>query len=1612
MHECITESAFLANAEVDSMRGVIDGGVDAGIKISTSRVEIEKVQEEIRLELDCREERLRELEFLEKGGDPLDFNFSHTVSVSVQSTSLTDQHLEQIVTSQAKDCCASTALRLRHGETVENFGKPEDTNCEANSGDNLLLFDGENKLIKDKNSKSRGTKNTVVPSEFLTRGGGADKASVAENSAIFRPYARRNRSKSCRDGARSASMDVAHPHNKQASPHLRPVTRDVKGSLSEANGKDQTLSSICKLKSSDRFSDGVLHNIDSIHCVEAVGLPTEDKLTNALHSGKKERAIYAQTNGDLFGSGKDHEEPRDSTVCSAGIEAEEGIALTNPVALLSDATTPQHNGVACQTDGLDSSEKIICTQKQGDKCADRVNDEFNEKFREPVLLSGEDNKPVTQDPVEIKTSPKPVGPGSFFIGDDGTDHDNRSCSTVKVEGDEDLEKRSMIPEMAGVFENQHNMIDRNCNSLKFEMAGAQNFTKASLDKVSGSVPSRKDAIANDNNLPDPKACNKQLADKMVEESVLAEAKIIQAKRKRMAELSMRSLPLENCEKSHWDFLLEEVAWLANDFIQERLWKMNAAAQISRKTALSSHLRDQKQMPVRRMKFVARSMAKAVMEFWHTSELLVNDSSNSTREIVAPGGSSLLEPQSPCNSLALKSYALRFLRFNSSTVPSFEAEEPATLNSMHDLGMQETSGESCITEDDLFYAIPPGAMECYKTSIESFVSQCEKNCSLQKADDATKYDANDGEEIVKENGYDEDEGESSTQYLPGTVEWSKASKFPHKKQKGAQKPALMVKRPASQNVVSIPTKRMRTASRQRVLGSSIGVDAVNMLAMNKADTSSGDTNPYQDDQRSLHGGSQIQRSLEMESSADFGKFFPVDSGEISTKHKKKKKAKDMNSSYEQRSLRESAILDDIGGHSKRRLDSHHLDSNGSNGLFGQHRNKKLKVLMLKSENVLDYGAPTTGSMPSPAASQMSNMPNATEYKKLIANRDRLRQAKVTKLPIPVSGSGSDWTSFEEQALVVLVHDMGPNWELVSDALNSTLLLKRIYRGPKECKEKHKALMDQTAGDGADSADDSGSSQPYPSTMPGIPKGSARQLFQRLHAPMEQDTVKSHFEKIIMIEQKQHHRRTQYDSHDQKHITPHNSHMIAVSQVSPNNLDGGFLTPLDHIDAMMSSPDALALGYQSPQSNGFANQSSLPSVLPPSGANSIYQGSVGTAVGNSIASPSGPLSHRNGRYSVSRPSMATDDKQRIQRLNPMFSGGNIQQSTMPVSGSHPLADQLGARRLQGGNVIGMVNGFNSRGMPMSRPGFQGLSSPTTLDSAAVLSPGMVGRPSLEMQSAIGSSQVNSMQRPMDNSHQIRPGQSLEHHRQMMVPELQMRSSQAISGSNAIYTSQAGLSSAQTYSVHPQQKNQMSLQQSHDVINPHHAHLRAPNNAIGSQHSAYARLVKERQLQQQMLQHQQQFSASNSMTSQAQRHLPVTMQNAPQVQPQSSLAVSHSSPSPSSPMTPIHSQLQQTHHLPPHGLIRDSQTGASNLPSQVIKQRQRHPQHQQQPVRLDTAHQRQQLQSQQHGKQLKEEGTMNQNVTVDQYNLNGQSHSLVGQSADKIDQELQIHGSQNST
>lgn len=167
----------------------------------------------------------------------------------------------------------------------------------------------------------------------------------------------------------------------------------------------------------------------------------------------------------------------------------------------------------------------------------------------------------------------------------------------------------------------------------------------------------------------------------------------------------------------------------------------------------------------------------------------------------------------------------------------------------------------------------------------------------------------------ESVYEEDEGETSTYYLGGGFDGNKSSKFTQKKRKnlmkshnvrsyelgadvpygnysnGSHQSMLLGKRPAnSLNVGYIPTKRIRTASRQRVV-STFGAGAAGSLQVPaKTDASSGDTNSFQDDQSTLHGGFHIQKSMEVESAGEFEKQLPYDCAETSAKPKKKKKPK--------------------------------------------------------------------------------------------------------------------------------------------------------------------------------------------------------------------------------------------------------------------------------------------------------------------------------------------------------------------------------------------------------------------------------------------------------------------------------------------------------------------------------------------------------------------------------------------------------------------------------------------------------------------------------------------------------------------------------------------------
>ncbi|KAF3435970.1 hypothetical protein FNV43_RR23062 [Rhamnella rubrinervis] len=1723
MHGCSSGSTLLVNAEVDSMGGVVDGGIGIGLKTSPRRAAIEKAQAELRQEYDVREERRRELEFLEKGGNPLDFKFGNAASVSVQSTSLTDQNPEQFVTSEAKGSFALTASP--HGDSVESSGRPGGpTVCEPNSADNLLLFDGDNDLPEaERNSLHPSRRNSIAPSEQSSQMDGTQNAKESEDSAIVRPYARRNRSRSNREGARSNSTEMVRSRGGQGSSlPVRSSSRETKGMVFEANNqKDQNIPSVSNLKSASSNGDVVPKVVISDKRLDmdmdldgsqphklSVG-PTngsmhESKLDIVAPRSLQESQDNQPSQTDvqqipiLIASGEPDIGEKDHMVSAV---LEPCVAITSSIK--NETTTVQSNGIsnlksenkvvlnevqnnsaAVGTKGLDSESS--CTQtsvgldvhNDSDMCTNtRKVDSNGNTMEQTSDVEGTPN-PSGGEMEKEKNEEKAVDGGAAIADNHSSLCQNHSgnVSTVKIEEDmaatrpeSDIEIK-LLSSSEGVDKGDH-VLSETDRKVDHKPDSNANFEED--NRCTGRLQHHQDISMHE--LPETALSGKDSATDMEHQACSGNG--LKAKRKRISELSVRSLPLDNQRKSHWDFVLEEMAWLANDFAQERLWKKTAAAQICRGAAFSSRLRFEEQHQHWKLKEVAHVLSKAVLQFWHSAEVNLNGDDPSVcpekceYSLVGSVGvdrnevskdknqesnmepSNELELQCPRKNLAVavQGYAMRFLKYNRSLGHSLQEEAPATPDKIFDSGILEMSWEDHLTEESLFYTVPAGAMESYRKSIESHLVQCERTgSSMQEEVETSMYDAVVADYGFQENAYVEDEGETSTYYLHGGFEGSKSSKSVQKKRKHSvksytvksfepgsdlpyghctttiQQPMLLGKRPGSLNVGPAMPKRMRTASRQRVL-SPFGPAATGSAHVQmKTDASSGDTNSFQDDQSTLNGGSQFQKSVEVESVGDFDKQLPYDCAETSMKPKKKKKAKHLGSTYELGWQVDSAMHNDQRDNSRKRLE--HFESNGTSGLYIQHSAKKPKIFKQSLDNTFDNITTMTGSIPSPVASQ-NNMSNTSKFIKLIGGRDRGRKTKSLKISAGQSGSGSPWSLYEDQALVVLVHDMGQNWELISDAINSTLQLKCIFRKAKECKERHKILMDKSAGDGADSAEDSGSSQPYPSTLPGIPKGSARQLFQRLQEPMEEDTLKSHFDKIIKIRQKQHFRRSQNENQDPKQLAQvHNSHVMALSQVHPNNLNGGFLTPLDLCDATASSPDVHPIGYQGSHTSGIAlsNQGAVASLLP-SGANSSLQGSSGMVLGGNLSSPSSAHSAtiRDGRYSVPRAtSLPVDEQQRLQQYNQMLSGRNVQQSNLSVPGGLSGADR-GVRMLPGGNGMGMMCGM-SRSMPISRPGFQGMTSSPMLNSGSMISSSMTGIPSpANMHPGAASGQGNSMIRPREAIHMMRPGHNAEHQRQIMVPELQMQqvtqgNSQGITpfnGLSAAFSNQTTPPQGQPYPGHTQQQHQVSPQQPHTLSSSHHPHLQGPNHATGPQQQAYAmrQLQQQRYLQQQQQQQQQQFVASNALMSHVapQPHLPIstTLQNSSQIQSQtSSQPLSLSPLTPSSPMTPVSAQYQQKHHLTPHGLSRNP--SVSGLPNQMGKQRQRQAQQQSQHQHLQQTgrhhpQQRQHLQSQQQAKLMKGvgRGLVHQNLPVDPSHLNGLSMPPGNQSQEKGEQIMQM-------
>ncbi|KAJ6838659.1 chromatin modification-related protein EAF1 B isoform X3 [Iris pallida] len=1651
-----------ANAEVDSMGGVVDcpaDAADAKLSASPRLAAIEKAQAELRQEYDAREQRKRELEFLEQGGNPLDFMLGRAASASLQSTSV----------SEVKGSFA--LANSPRGDSVESSGRPPpgpSVGREPNSADNLMLFDREKNVASTKRTGKRGS--TALSSE---QSKGKD---VGHGGLKGQAYARRNRSRTGRGDGHSSKHAVAATATRSSLPE----TRKEKGPPLEAQAENHAVSSVSNSKAAS------LNCAAEDNCQDMeIDLARMDVVKDVVQEEEKEVGV-SEAVQDTDHYNKDSEANAAEQVadgCVLKTSELVGKDEVTPAGLLSAPQEPTENFKEIisneRNDGVAIPEKDVTDTHDSDHR--RKTDSDHTEKADDIVGVADDGKVATEKRVDISSNEDPkelsivqaatenndATEKSQLTHITGTDNSGSSRPNVKkaiVRIKHEVELFENISESANETRplSKTESVQPNCelaskserkpcgsigdSSHYINKAGAATNTLVLPTFEPSTTALCKRGATTTSSFQNCVASNVKLAKKVREDAILKEARIIEVNLKRAGELPRRFMSLEKSTKCHWDFVLEEMTWMANDFMQERLWKTSVAAHLCHQVAYASQRKYEQKIICQKQRNIARSLAISVMNFWHSTDLSRTnmDASSGTNgectldiskackvngiEEERGQDNKHLEAKNHSLQPAIQAYAVRFLKYDSDTFDHpVLAQGPTTPDRIHDEGVVEMPWEDQLSEEILVYTVPPGAMQAYREAVESqWITHKKMGNSVHQEDcDVSICDSlPDG---PREYVFEEEEGETGSYFLPGAFEGSCLSpKYAHRKKKKKQQkshaarlydagsdlsydPCLegtsanqglmfMGKRPSSSlNVCSIPTKRVRTAARQRILSPfSAGVSG-SLQVTSKTDVSSGDTNSFQDDQSSMHGGSQARKNMEMESTVDFERHITSDGIEISTKSKKKKKSKHggyaMNitdsgvlvgsgkgSLLDQRLQVDSMVQHEQRDHVKKRLEGQHFESNGNIGIYGQHVAKKPKHSKQLIEPSPDVIMPGTGSMASPAASQMSNMSTQNKLIKITANRDhRGRKNKAMKMAVGQSGSGMPWTNFEDQALVVLVHDMGPNWELVSDAINSTLQFKCIFRKPKDCKERHKYLMDKSAGDGADSAEDSGSSQPYPSTLPGIPKGSARQLFQRLQGPIEEDVLRTHFEKIIVIGQLLHSRRSQ--KQEQKQLIPvHSSHLV-LSQTCPN---GSVLTPLDLCDAVTSSSDVLTLGYQGSHTTGAAipsQQGPVSPVLSTSGVNNVLQGSSGIVLSSNSASPSTPTNipaRDVQRYCMPRTtSLPVDDQQRMQ-YGQMLSSRNVQQSSMSAPVALPVGVDRGVRMLPGANGVGMMSG---RTMPMPRPGFQGPSGMLNMVSAGSMLPGSgVGMPnSVNVHPNSVHGPVNPMMRPRDGLQMLRPNQNTEDHRQMMMQDLQMQVSQGsaqtvppFNGISAPFSTATGLPSVQAYPAQQHQQSHQMPQQPHMLGNPHHPQMQGTNQSSAHQQAYAIRFAKERSNQQRMLsQSQQPYTSSSTMSP---------IQNSSQLQQQTQLS-SSVNPTPSS-------QAQQNKQH----TVRNLQS-SSGMSNPMMKQRQR-PQAQQQQHRQ---HQKPLMQHK-HMKVMGRGNMVVQNVPVDPSQASGVSVGTRNQLSEK--------------
>ncbi|KAH9566418.1 hypothetical protein CY35_04G129200 [Sphagnum magellanicum] len=1078
------------------------------------------------------------------------------------------------------------------------------------------------------------------------------------------------------------------------------------------------------------------------------------------------------------------------------------------------------------------------------------------------------------------------------------------------------------------------------------------------------------------------------AQKAREDIIIEEAAHLQAARKSTVDQALHKPWPEASrrKKAHWDFVLEEMAWMANDFMQESLWKRAAAAQTCRCIALQRRQDEflASELSTRQQK-VAKVLANAVNSFWRAVEGSLikekagtsliektqtqpgNNSNKDVNEAVPMDVDSLGMDKAAADvgsdqvtkkkSMAIQQYAMRLLE-------SAQTEALATpeRHSKSNSTTLEPFWEDQFPEVSLFYVLSNGSMEVYRASVESDWAMLEaKHVSelTSKQREAEARPVCDGAEdaaVSSEFGFGDYGNDGGSQDddlqshfvpsslgsgggLPGIAK-KKRKKIP-KANTAVPKsetdvplsgfvyqpsvsggnlelpsPTVTGKRSLSGHLGPgnlpgiIPTKRARSSAanfRPRPAGASTSPGTVGHFPR----TISGSQFQKDEEMDMLDGSNRGENNSDTHSNS----LHTVGSDGIFVLSKSKKKKKIKHSlggpsapiQAEGRVSGSTSIKGSEGNHGqqdpqpiyevmKRQGDQLlppaitasetgpgiAADASETSGFPGL---KKSKIVKQSSDgNSEGISGPI---QPISQTGQQYGVLGASKLTRQNSNRDRNNRKSKSSKGSPLNtptGIGIPWSSVEDQAILVLVHDLGPNWELVSDVLSYNSQLKGIYRKPKQCRERHKLLSEQLGTEIQENSDDLSPLQPSNAQSPGIPKANnTRALLQRMHGSVEEDTLKVHLEQIVLTWEKLCPRKPT-DTREQKGLTaPHPSHGIAISQFCT----GGTPNPLDLCDRVTANGEVPSHSFTmqaSPHGNGPGLPSGgLPlgsSMRPPSGGMPPgLQGSngpLGPAVPPSSAAINAAAARDAQRFTAMRLSPEETNRLRMAATgSPGAYNRRLQQQAvsvttgLPVMGGLPHPNDIPL--LSTSSTEGMLGGLN-RSMSLPRQGLPGMGSAavTNIGSAAL---GTMLPPSGVNMGSPGSLPSGSvsgqfMARNTRELQRFRMGP--EEQRIQLIQQLQHQASQGDTQAAAALTSlnsEMVMASSPPPSFSPHQQQQHQAQQQR---NQQQQQLQLQNHQTQQQQLAWQLQAPHVKEQQRQLQLQQQKRPQGALP-QPQLHSP---------------------------------------------------------------------------------------------------------------------------------------------